>query len=377
MASNFNKPVVADAYATSYANIVGNLQDLAKGLDPANCSVSNAPTNAIRWSSASSRWERYNGSTWAALSSTYAINISGNAATATTAGSATTAASCSGNAATVTNGMYTNSSSVDAAGTFHATVVNYNVSISSLPNADIGWEAKGNGTGPAVMTFHRPGVFAAYLGIDTDNQWKVGGWSMGANAYNLVHSGNLGSGLSFSGGVLSCTVTAPVSSVNGQTGAVTVKEGIKNGSSQSPSGSSVVTFTDVPNGVRKVTITINGLSTNSVTGGFCKFRMGSTTIETSGYFNADSGASSPNASVLNMPPSAAATVSGTITCTLLDASTNTWFIECSAVSVNSSTVANASPSGATLKQLSGAFNRFDITTVSGNFDAGSVSYMYE
>jgi hypothetical protein len=46
------------------------------------------------------------------------------------------------------------------------------------------------GTNAAFLCFHKPGAFAAYLGIDSDNQFKVGGWSMGANAYTLLHTGN-------------------------------------------------------------------------------------------------------------------------------------------------------------------------------------------
>ena len=45
----------------------------------------------------------------------------------------------------------------------------------------------------AIMTFHRPGIHAGYFGLDTDNKWKVGGWSFGANAYELVHGGNFNS----------------------------------------------------------------------------------------------------------------------------------------------------------------------------------------
>lgn len=45
--------------------------------------------------------------------------------------------------------------------------------------------------GAAMLSFHRPGVYAVNFGLDTDNQLKVGGWSMGANAYTLYHSGNL------------------------------------------------------------------------------------------------------------------------------------------------------------------------------------------
>jgi hypothetical protein len=49
---------------------------------------------------------------------------------------------------------------------------------------------RGNGVGPALMTFHRPGVYASYFGLDTDNIWKVGGWSAGSVAYALLHEGN-------------------------------------------------------------------------------------------------------------------------------------------------------------------------------------------
>lgn len=51
-------------------------------------------------------------------------------------------------------------------------------------------EFQSNGPGAAMLTFHRPGYYAAYFGLDTDNQFKVGGWSMGAAAYTLLHSGN-------------------------------------------------------------------------------------------------------------------------------------------------------------------------------------------
>lgn len=51
-----------------------------------------------------------------------------------------------------------------------------------------------NGDNPsagALMSFHRLGNFAAYFGLDTDNQWAVGGWSMGARRFKLWHEGNL------------------------------------------------------------------------------------------------------------------------------------------------------------------------------------------
>lgn len=55
-------------------------------------------------------------------------------------------------------------------------------------------EVMGNGTGAAMMAFHRPGTFAAYFGLENDNSWRVGGWSMGNVSYVLWHSGNDGAG---------------------------------------------------------------------------------------------------------------------------------------------------------------------------------------
>lgn len=48
---------------------------------------------------------------------------------------------------------------------------------------------------PAIASFHMPGNFAAYIGLDTDHRWKVGGWSMGlGSTFEIWHAGNHGSG---------------------------------------------------------------------------------------------------------------------------------------------------------------------------------------
>lgn len=53
-------------------------------------------------------------------------------------------------------------------------------------------EVKGNGNAgdAAYMMFHRPGAYASYFGLDIDNKWKVGGYSAGANSYELWHGGS-------------------------------------------------------------------------------------------------------------------------------------------------------------------------------------------
>lgn len=52
-------------------------------------------------------------------------------------------------------------------------------------------EVTSSGPGAAAIAFHRSGVFAAYIGIDTDNRLKIGGWSMGTNAYEIWHQGRV------------------------------------------------------------------------------------------------------------------------------------------------------------------------------------------
>ena len=61
--ADFNKPVVADAHTAYAAAIVALAADLAKGLDPANASPTNLPTNSIRWNSANGFWELFDGTT--------------------------------------------------------------------------------------------------------------------------------------------------------------------------------------------------------------------------------------------------------------------------------------------------------------------------
>jgi len=48
----------------------------------------------------------------------------------------------------------------------------------------------GNTSASAVMAFLRDGQFGGFFGLDTDNQWAVGGWSHGNVRYRLWHEGN-------------------------------------------------------------------------------------------------------------------------------------------------------------------------------------------
>lgn len=75
MAADFNKPVTTDAYATVLTELRDTASALALALDPALVTPSNTPTSAVRWNSASNKWEKFNGTTWIDLSSAYAITV--------------------------------------------------------------------------------------------------------------------------------------------------------------------------------------------------------------------------------------------------------------------------------------------------------------
>jgi hypothetical protein len=62
-----------------------------------------------------------------------------------------------------------------------------------------GIEVQGpNSSNSAFMCFHRPGAYASYFGIDTDNNFAVGGWSAGAALGNMK-VGSLGVGTAATG----------------------------------------------------------------------------------------------------------------------------------------------------------------------------------
>jgi hypothetical protein len=46
-------------------------------------------------------------------------------------------------------------------------------------------------SGGAIMSFHRGGVFAINMGLDSDNVFRIGGWSASTNRLQMDMSGNL------------------------------------------------------------------------------------------------------------------------------------------------------------------------------------------
>jgi hypothetical protein len=97
--ADHNLPTVSSTYTNVLAQIDARLDDIALGLNSAHVAATNLPVNAIRWNASSLYQEKYNGSTWAPLSSAYNININGSVGATTTSTGAFTTLSTSGVAA--------------------------------------------------------------------------------------------------------------------------------------------------------------------------------------------------------------------------------------------------------------------------------------
>lgn len=73
MAVDFTKPTPTTARADNLTYTVDNVVAVAKQLD--DTSPTGVATGMIRWSSTNNKWQKYNGTTWADLSSAYAISV--------------------------------------------------------------------------------------------------------------------------------------------------------------------------------------------------------------------------------------------------------------------------------------------------------------
>lgn len=143
------------------------------------------------------------------------------------------------------------------------------------------------------------------------------------------------------------------------------------------SGTSI-DFTGIPSWVKKITVTLAGVSVSGVSD--LLIQLGdSGGIENTGYLSGCSAAGTSvnsTAGLIISDGTAAATVhNGSITITLCDPATNTW---ASSGVLGLSNAANTYTSGGS-KALSAALDRIRLTTVGGavTFDAGTVNILME
>jgi hypothetical protein len=156
--ADHSKPTTSSTYSNFVSELDGRLDDITLGLDPANVTPTNVPTNAIRWSSASNKWQKWNGTTWNDLSASYSINING------TVGATTPAAGTFTNLTANTSGVISVNTSGDAlritqVGSGNALLVEDSTNPDSTPfavKADggviVGYTTSVTGTGPATAT---------------------------------------------------------------------------------------------------------------------------------------------------------------------------------------------------------------------------------
>lgn len=78
MAVDYNQPTNSTTYTSVLQLLHDKINDVAKGITSAS---TNIPTNAIRFNT--NKWQKWSGTAWADLATSYAISITGNAATVT------------------------------------------------------------------------------------------------------------------------------------------------------------------------------------------------------------------------------------------------------------------------------------------------------
>jgi hypothetical protein len=79
--ANWSNPLLTSTYTNFVTEVKDRDTDLALQFD--GTTSTNIPTNAIRWNSSANRWQKWNGSSWAELTSLYALtglSTTGNAA---------------------------------------------------------------------------------------------------------------------------------------------------------------------------------------------------------------------------------------------------------------------------------------------------------
>lgn len=115
-------------------------------------------------------------------------------------------------------------------------------------NIAVALEVQSNGSGAAMMAFHRPSAHATYFGLGTDNQFRYGGWSAGQTSYRFWTEQNFNP-LSFTGDTINAGVAGL--SVTGAGGiTVTSSGGIKSTGSGGFVGSNFQSVAGDGNGFR-------------------------------------------------------------------------------------------------------------------------------
>ncbi|CAO3363085.1 LamG-like jellyroll fold domain-containing protein [Azospirillum melinis] len=86
---------------------------------------------------------------------------------------------------------FTGKQTIIASGAALPASTNMAAATSNTGGLEVQPQGTGGMAGAAFMSFHRPNSFAVHVGLDTDNKFKIGGWSMGGVAHEFWHAGNI------------------------------------------------------------------------------------------------------------------------------------------------------------------------------------------
>ena len=154
---------------------------------------------------------------------------------------------------------------------------------------------------------------------------------------------------------------------------------IKSGTAVASTSGTSIDFTGIPSWVKRITVMLNGVSTNGTSNWLVQLGD-SGGIETTGYsaraitLTNNTGATSTAGFISTAVVLAANATSGSIIISLFNSTTNTWVSQGNLLDPT-----NYLHTASGVKALSATLDRVRITTVNGTdtFDAGSINILYE
>lgn len=185
--ADHSKPTNSSLYTNYTTEIDARFDDLAVGLDPAVTTATNIPTNTIRWNSANSYWEKYNGSTWAALDTGYEIDLAGARKITTNSASPalTITQTGAGNAFVVEDSASPEVSPFVIDATGNVVVGNttpFASGLSTVAQLGIGNIAGTSGAGLSISKFRNSGIVGADIELQKSRISTLNGNVIGANS---------------------------------------------------------------------------------------------------------------------------------------------------------------------------------------------------
>jgi len=144
-----------------------------------------------------------------------------------------------------------------------------------------------------------------------------------------------------------------------------------------------VDFTNIPSWVKRITVMLNGVSTNGTSNYIVQISSGTGSLSTgyasscayAGGTNEAGGATQTSGFVIINAVSTTTAATGTVTLNLLG--NNTW-ISTGILMYNSTTPSTYTATSSGVRALGGTLDRVRITSVSSDtFDAGTINILYE